>query len=169
MAALLKFATPGSYGVQTSSTGTASILVNAGGAVALDSNAGATAGSSDSAFLARISTSSTGALALTALDASANLDFTSGTLASLANMSVGAGHAGVTYTGTITPGNSTYRLGGGGALTIPNAGGNSLTGVGNSLLVTNGGTVVLGGSNNYGGATTIQDIYVIADQTRRHQ
>jgi fibronectin-binding autotransporter adhesin len=164
---LLEFATPGSYGKQTGgSAGTSSILVNSGGAVALDSNAGATAGTTDSTFLGLFSSSSTGALALSTLDAAANLNFTTGTLANLASMSVGSDYAGVTYTGTITPANSTYRLGGGGTLTIPNSGGNAITGNGNSLVVTNGGTVALEGSNNYGGTTTIQGVYVISDQTR---
>ncbi len=167
---LLEFAAPGSYGKQTGgSAGTSSITVNAGGAVALDSNAAATAGTTDSTFLGLIaasSTANTGALALGTLDAAATLNFTAGTLANLASMSVGSDNAGVTYTGTITPANSTYRLGGGGTLTIPNSGGNAIAGAGNALVVTNGGAVQLEGSNNYGGVTTIQGVYVLTDQTR---
>jgi fibronectin-binding autotransporter adhesin len=81
-------------------------------------------------------------------------------------MSVGADNAGITYTGIITPANNTYRLGGGGTLTLSNVGGNALTGAGNSLVVTNGGSVAVNGSNNYGGATTIQGVYVTTDQSR---
>jgi fibronectin-binding autotransporter adhesin len=162
---LLEFATPGSYGFQSGgSTGTSSITVNAGGAVALDSNAGGTAGSTDSTFLSLIASTSTGALALSSLDSTANLDFTSGALASRNGMSVGANNAGVTYSGTITPANSTYRLGGGGTLTLSNGSGNALTGASNSLVVTNGGAVAVQGSNNYGGTTTIQGLYVGSDQ-----
>ena len=162
---LLEFATPGSYGFQSGgSTGTSAITVNAGGAVALDSNAGGTAGSTDSTFLSLISSTSTGALALSSLDSTANLDFTSGALASRNGMSVGANNAGVTYSGTITPANNTYRLGGGGRLTLSNGSGNALTGTSNSLVVTNGGAVAVQGSNNYGGTTTVQGLYIGTDQ-----
>jgi fibronectin-binding autotransporter adhesin len=166
---LLEFAAPGAYGVQTGDSGTSSITVNAGGAVALDSNAGGTAGTTDSSFLNLIASASTGGLALSSLDAPTNLDFTTGKLGTLSSMSVGSDYAGVTYTGTITPGNSTYRLGGGGTLTLANSGGNALTGAGNSLIVTNGGTIAVNGSNNYGGATTIQGIYLTTDQVRAAQ
>ena len=82
-----------------------------------------------------------------------NLNFTSGPLANAADMSLAAHESGSTYTGTITPAFSTYRLGGGsGALTLPNA--NQLTGA-NSVVATNGGEVRITGSNNYTGATRI--------------
>lgn len=82
----------------------------------------------------------------------ASLDFT-GAHASVANMSLAAHETGSSYTGTITPANSTYRLGGGsGVLTLPNA--NQLTGA-NNLIVTNGGEVVLPVNNNYTGTTSV--------------
>jgi fibronectin-binding autotransporter adhesin len=58
----------------------------------------------------------------------------------------------LSYTGTLTPNGTTYRLGGGGGtLTIPGA--NALTGPGNSLNV--GGKVTLTSANNYGGGTIV--------------
>lgn len=123
-----------------------------------------------------------GLMLTTAADASANLDFTSGSLVSMQDMTVAAPEGGITYTGTITPaaleyriGNitgspTTYRLGGGsGTLTIPTS---KLTGS-NALLVTNGGDyrnpneedrvrlgmVKLEGTNSYTGPTTVTGKY----------
>jgi fibronectin-binding autotransporter adhesin len=99
-----------------------------------------------------------GGLMLGTAEYGMNLDFTSGPLANAADMSLAAHETGSTYTGTITPAASTYRLGGGsGALTLPNA--NQLTGA-NKLEVTNGGEVRLPASNNYSGATRIVAKYV---------
>jgi fibronectin-binding autotransporter adhesin len=82
-----------------------------------------------------------------------NLNFTTGSLANAADMSLAAHEGGSTYSGTITPAFSTYRLGGGsGALTLPNA--NQLTGA-NSVVATNGGEVRITANNNYAGATRI--------------
>ena len=59
----------------------------------------------------------------------------------------------VTYTGSLTPNGTAYRLGGGGGtLTIQNA--NALTG-GNTLTVNGPGTVVLTANHNYTGNTAI--------------
>ncbi len=118
------------------------ILVNSGG-VAAAIFAGLQAG-----LLDRTNTASAGTLALTANTAEA-LDFTS-----LPSAYLGA-TATVDYTGTLTPGGTTYRLGGGGGtLTLPNA--NALTG-GRSLVIGGGsaGTVVLSADSDYTGGTTI--------------
>jgi autotransporter-associated beta strand protein len=144
-AGILEFASAASYG------STASLTAAANTAVGLDT------GSTDPAFLNLFTlsaTPSTGALALAAPDAAVNLDFTSSPLSgpNLVGMSVGALPAGVSYTGTITPASSTYRLGGGGTLTLPNA--NQLTGA-NGVVITNGGAVVVSGTNNYTGNTTV--------------
>jgi len=80
--------------------------------------------------------------------------------ASLVNMSIGALSAGITYTGTITPGGAGYLLGGGGTLTMGNA--NALTGA-NNVTIENGGTVALPNTNNYSGTTTIKGSYIMAD------
>jgi autotransporter-associated beta strand protein len=58
----------------------------------------------------------------------------------------------VTYTGTLTPHGTTYRIGGGGGtLTVP--GPNALTGGGRSAVI--GGKVILPAANNHGGGTTL--------------
>lgn len=90
-----------------------------------------------------------GLMLTTAADFSANLNFTTGNLASFQDMTVAAPEGGATFTGTITPaaidsqlvvgnlvgGQATYRLGGGsGTLTLAAS---KLTGA-NNLLVTNG-------------------------------
>ncbi len=105
-----------------------------------------------------------GGLMLTAGEYGGNLDFSAGDLASAQDMSLAARDRGTTtqYTGTITPGNNTYRLGGGGGiLQLPNA--NQLTGA-RSLVVQNGldfgpiqqiGMVRLTATNNYTGTTSI--------------
>jgi len=103
-------------------------------------------------------------------EAAADLDFTTGPLANAAHMSVAAPEAGIAYTGTITPADDTYRLGGGsGTLTLPNP--NQLTGDRN-LLVANGGEVQLTALNDYTGTTVVNDVpfvsrtnQAIADRT----
>jgi fibronectin-binding autotransporter adhesin len=105
--------------------------------------------SSATAWLAsgKIAGSSSGALALVQNDAS-NFNFTS--YPSLSLGAIGAS----TYSGTMTPANSTYRFGGGGgALTVVP----SLSGA-NSVVANGGGapgTVILTNANSYSGGTTI--------------
>jgi len=118
------------------------------------------------------------ALAQGTLDTSTPINFNSAPYsgANLAGLSIGALSGGTSYSGTITPATSsttlasglviaanTYRLGGGGTLTIPGA---QLTGAGNSLVAANGGTVALNGLNTYGGTTTIKGVYVLSDANR---
>lgn|GEM_PF-1623649 len=107
----------------------------------------------DQTFLNRLTSSSMGVVALGASSAN-NLD-ESAAGANLAGVSIGA-IGSVSFTGTLTPNGTTYRLGGGGgALTLPNA--NALTGV-RSLVVggnVGGGVVALTANNTYTGATTI--------------
>jgi len=58
----------------------------------------------------------------------------------------------VTYTATLTPNGTTYRLGGGGGtLTMANT--NAVTGTGFNLIV--GGNVTLAGANDYDGGTAL--------------
>jgi len=189
---LLQFASPGSYGVQSAGfvptgvfnpvtggvgtvppysgtlNGTTSIVVNTGATVSVAT------GTATTDVINRINaaaTNSTGALGLATADAAVNLDFTGtagGGALDLSNahavgMSIGAGNTPVSYTGTITPASSTYRLGGGGTLTLPNA---QLSGAGNSVVISNGGTVALNGANTYGGTTTVQGTYVVSDANR---
>jgi len=95
-------------------SGGANVTVSSGGAVALST------GVAD--LPARINSVSTGALALTAADGRAHIiDFT---VPNIANMSLGAVGA-VSYSGTITPNNATYRVGGAGTSTLVNS--NALT------------------------------------------
>lgn len=104
-----------------------------------------------------------GGLMLTAGESASAIDFTVGDLANLTAMSVAAPQNGISYTGTITPANETYRLGGGnGVLTLPN---NQLTGA-NSVQVTNGGEVALNGANSYSGVTRIQAKYHTTTQNQ---
>jgi fibronectin-binding autotransporter adhesin len=102
------------------------------------------------AFLARITSTSTGSAAL-AISSANNLDFSSATGANLPNVSLGAvGNA--SFTGTLTPYGNPYLLGGGGGtLTLPNV---QLTGT-NSVMVVGPGTVAPTGANTYTGITTI--------------
>jgi autotransporter-associated beta strand protein len=100
----------------------------------------------DQAFLDRIVTTSGGTAAL-ATNSANNLDFTG-----LATTSLGATGA-FTYTGTLTPDGTNYRVGGGaGVLTFSNA--NAFTGGSNVLNVVNG-IVALTATNNYGGRTNL--------------
>ena len=101
-------------------------------------------------FFNRIDPNSQGTLALTTNTAEnisfADLNFGLASLGAIGNVS---------YTGTLTPNSSLYRLGGGGGtLTLPNT--NALTSF-NSLTVggAGGGTVVLGASNDFAGSVTI--------------
>jgi fibronectin-binding autotransporter adhesin len=112
--------------------------------------------------LTRTDDFATGGLMLAPSESAANLNFTT-TLQNAADMSVAAPEQGMTFTGTVTPANNTYRFGGGsGVITLPNT--NQLTGA-NGLVVMNGhdfgtrqglGGVRITGSNNYTGATRIQ-------------
>jgi fibronectin-binding autotransporter adhesin len=104
-------------------------------------------------FVGRISpSSSANAFTIALATSSSNpLDF-SATGANLTVASLGAIGT-QTYSGTLTPSGSTYRLGGGGGTLDVTS---NLTGA-DSLLVgsTGPGTVVLSGTNTYGGGTTV--------------
>ncbi len=115
-----------------------------------------------------------GGLMLAADEYSLNVDFGSTQLVNVRDMSLAARESGTTtqYTGTLTPYQSTYRLGGGGGtLELPNS--NQLTNSGGnrSLVVQNGldssteqgvGRVLLSSTNNYSGTTRIEGEYVTA-------
>lgn len=121
--------------------------------------------------LRRFDEFSSGGLMLSAAESAVNLDFTSNQLERARDMSVAGPEQGLTYTGTITPFNNTYRLGGGaGVITLPNA--NQLTGA-RSVVVTNGhdlgdrkglGGVRITGNNNYTGATRIEGKWLTSSQ-----
>ncbi len=111
----------------------------------------------DQSFLSGISASSLTNTFTVALGTSNgnSLDFSGATGANLAFASLGA-YANSTYSGTLTPNNNTYRLGGGGAtLTFDSvlSDGSSP----NSVVVNGPGMVVLnnGLANTYTGGTTI--------------
>ncbi len=101
----------------------------------------------DQALLGQINAASTGALAL-GVNSSNNLDFT-------ADPTLSLGAVGLrTYGGTITPGASGYRLGGGGGtltLTTPLTGSNALT-------IDEPGTVDLRGVQTFTGAITVDGV-----------
>ncbi len=106
-----------------------------------------------------------GGLMLATNEYSQNVDFSSAALANVRDMSLAARERGSTtqYTGTLTPYQNTYRLGGGGG-TLELPGQNALTGS-RSLVATNGGDtssaqgvgrVLLSNTNNYSGTTRIE-------------
>jgi autotransporter-associated beta strand protein len=132
------------------------VTVNYGGTVVFGPSFGDA--NIPAALSGRIAASSTGAIAADNY-AGTNFDFSA---AGLTGASLGAVGS-VTYTGTLTPNGTTYRLGGGGGtLTMNNA--NAVTGAGNSLVVNGPGTVVLSAANNYDGGTTLRGgTLVVAD------
>jgi fibronectin-binding autotransporter adhesin len=121
----------------------ANVLVNLGGIAA--------AGYAlDQGFLNRVAPNSAGVVAL-AVDSANNLDFNT---PGLSQVSLGAlGTA--TFSGTLTPADNTYRLGGGGGnLTVASllSGANALVIAGNG---TDTGIVTLTNANTYTGATLV--------------
>ena len=150
--------------------GPATVLVNSNGAVAL---AGALA-TGIQTTLNRISPLSTGTVALTA-NSSENINFDGGAGAGLPQATLGA-YGNATYTGTLTPFGTQYRLGGGGGvLTMPNGGltGPRIVQIGGGGPFNNAGAfqfnptagfyqnpnlngaVVLGGTSDYTGGTVL--------------
>lgn len=130
---------------------TGSVLVNIAGTL----NTGSTFTTiQDLLDSGRIDTASAGTLALTG-NSSDSINFSTG---SYSNLLLGASTAS-TYTGTLTPFNGVYRLGGGGsALTFSTA--NTLTGS-NRLVVgavgSTEGTPTFTASQNFTGSTTIEN------------
>ncbi|MEQ8848930.1 autotransporter-associated beta strand repeat-containing protein [Botrimarina sp.] len=158
--------------------GNSSRVKSTGGAIGLDN--GTVTGPDSAALLNRLRNRSqapltpqgdlqrtddfaSGGLMLAPSESAVNLDFTTGLLVRAGDMSVAAPEQGMTYTGTVTPLNNTYKFGGGaGVITLPNQ--NQLTGA-RSLVVKNGhdieGRQGLGGvritaTNNYTGSTRIE-------------
>jgi fibronectin-binding autotransporter adhesin len=155
-----------SGGVEFQSAGalpsTGSILIGASGG--LISVAGSGAFTSPQAWLSsgRIDTASTGAILLTGTTNNQNVDFTGYDslflgVSGLVNL---GGPNLVSYSGTITPAGSTYRLGhnaGSNALTLQLNQTNQLTGARN-LVVGNGtafGAVWLSAANDYSAGTSV--------------
>lgn len=118
------------------------VTVTSPGAVVFGSSFGA--GNIPDALANRIVASSTGAIAADNYGGT-NFDFNTAGLTAAALGAVGN----VTYTGTLTPNGTTYRLGGGGGtLTM----GSAMTG-GNSVIIS--GNVNLADANTYTGSTTL--------------
>lgn len=127
---------------------TQNVTVNSGGIVA----GGPAFGGLQANLLSRLVTSSAGTVALST-NTNANLDFNAAGLTAASLGALGS----ITYTGTLTPNGTTYRLGGGTGTLALNAN-NALTGAGNGVTIGGGGTggtVLLGGTNNFTGATTV--------------
>ena len=140
---VLQFNAPAAIGGGTARN----VTVNSGATVAF----GPAYGTLQSTLASRIANTSAGTIALTA-DSSEALDFSSAG-ADLTAASLGAVGTAI-YSGVLTPNGTTYRLGGGGGtLTVSS----NLTG--NNSLVVHGagssGTVVLSGTNNHTGTTTV--------------
>jgi autotransporter-associated beta strand protein len=135
--------------------GGAVVLINAAG---IASNGPAFTSGLQAGLLDRVLNSSTGTIALGANTAD-SLDFSN-----LPALFLGA-TTNITYSGSLTPGNATYQLGGGGG-TLNIAGNNALTGA-NALVVGGGsaGKVVLSGnSNDYTGGTTLKSNVLAIDK-----
>jgi autotransporter-associated beta strand protein len=148
---LIAFGTSGAWGTAVIQTG------SAGGV----SYSPGTADAGWATFASKLTGSGTnfGYLALPAADAAANLDFTT-TLAGAPSLSV-VGDGDMTYTGVVTPGAAGYNWGGmSGVLTLP---ANASVGS-NTVKYTNGGTVVVAGSQSYSGATTVQGVLMQTTQ-----
>ena len=156
---VLEFNSANSFG-GFSVNGPATVTVQAGGAAAFGP---ALAGSVQTS-LQRIAPASTGTVALTT-DTNENLNFDGGAGgATLPQAFLGA-YGNVNYTGTLTPFGGAYHLGGGGGvLTMPNGGltgprqvviggGGPGTGFANNPNLN--GAVVLGGTSDYSGGTSI--------------
>jgi autotransporter-associated beta strand protein len=158
----LHYANNGSLNASTFTSAEYSANIRAtGGAVGVDVHPAGQTLATNTVFLNKIDSTSTGGLMLAASDANVNLDFGSANLTNARNMSLAAPETGITYTGTYTPYNNEYRLGGGsGTLTMPNA---QLTGA-RTVSIRNGGTVKLTGANTYTGATTIESKYTSTSQ-----
>ena len=121
---------------------TGSVIVNAGGAVGYGfTTVQNLLGDSRLVF-------NGGAVALTAGNAAETINLSG---AAFTNTFIGAAGS-VTYTGTLIPNGSTYRLGGGGTLTFSKAiaGGTNLVIAGGA-----GSKVILSGTNTYSGGTLI--------------
>ena len=137
-------------------------IISRGGAVGVDVHPAGQNLTTNVMFIGKFDPLSTGGLMLAPSDANVNVNFSSPALNNVENMSLAAPEAGLSYTGTITPNNNQFRLGGGtGTLTLPN---DQLTGAARSLSVRNGGTVRLLGNNSYGGPTIIESKYVASNQ-----
>lgn len=125
----------------------ASRPVNDGGVLVNSGTTAAYTVAIDQTFLNKINPASTGVVALNLASANAlNLN-------GYNNLSVGAIGA-FTYSGTLTPAGTTYRLGGGGgALTVSSI----LAGATNTLVIARNGTapnnVILSGANGFTGVT----------------
>jgi fibronectin-binding autotransporter adhesin len=138
-------------GITAINTGTLAVTSTTSlpGSVFIDTNGALNSGGAYANVTAwlgsgKIATGSTGVIALTGNSAE-NINFSG-----FGTLGLGASSA-TTYTGTITPAGTTYRLGGGGQnLTL--SGTNALTGA-NALIVS--GPVILTGANNLSGATTV--------------
>ena len=97
-----------------------------------------------------IDPSSSGAIAVSGAPGTPGLDNENTNFTGYNSLCLGAVAGGATYSGTITPAGNTYRLGGGGPLTVT-AGLSDAAGT--ALLVS--GNVTLTASNTYTGSTTI--------------
>lgn len=162
---ILVFAAPNTYSGSTTINGGA-IVFNApntiggtGASVTVNQGAVAVVGTGfnytnlKGTFFNRVDPNSQGAVALLA-DSSENFDFSFAGL-NFPFVSFGGAGTNVTYTGTITPANNTYRLYGAvGNFNLPKV--NAVTGP-NSLIVDGAlnGAVVLGASNDFSGGSTI--------------
>ncbi|MFT3788111.1 MAG: hypothetical protein QM770_18395 [Tepidisphaeraceae bacterium] len=104
-------------------TSSAWMALNPGGAIGVDTGSLAIVPARLAASNVAANQVNKGSIALATADATTDINYVTDTNLSTAQAiqtSIGALPGGVTYTGTITPAASTYRLGGGDVLTLPN-------------------------------------------------
>ncbi len=167
-AGVLQFNNAAAFGADMT-TGPANVLANSGGAVAL----GGSLTSGIQTTLNRVSPLSAGTVALTANTAEA-INFDGGSAGAGLPLAYLGAYGNVTYTGTLTPYATQYRLGGGGGvLSLPNGGltgprvvqiggggPGAPTGLSNGVYLYSqnqnlNGAVVLGSSSDYTGGTVL--------------
>jgi autotransporter-associated beta strand protein len=145
------------------STNTSALIRSVAGAVGVDVHPAGQTLATNLTFIGKFEAQAQGGLMLASTDANTDINFTAAApWTRVRGMSLAAPETGITYTGTITPYQDVYRLGGGqGTLTMPNA---QLTGA-RSLSVRNGGVVKLTGLNTYSQGTTIEGKYTATMQS----
>ncbi len=140
------------FAASTALPASGNITINTGGTLQASGPYSLVGGTTGWLYSGRIVNTSAGTIALVQDEGNINM-----AVAGYTSLSLGAIGNNVTYTGTLTPVNNIYRLGGGGGTLTVNS--NLVDGSSRSLVVGGGGSggiVVLAGTGNtYSGGTTV--------------